>query len=238
MFTGTLEQAPLHSPIGSNAYQASHVPSTSRSEKRKAIQQRQREWLQEIVKATGLKLAQVAESASVSDTTLSRLMNNPDYTGTLSQITIERISEALRVPGPDEYGARRPVFGSFLEAERFSLDEGPHAALVRGMIAGRNSIEAWTLKTDALEAIGYLPGDILLVDIKSDAKPHDVVCAQVYDWKGGRQETVWRMWDPPFLVAVARDRTGFKPLLVDNDRVRVKGVIVGMLRPHPLSATR
>lgn len=79
---------------------------------------------------------------------------------------------------------------------------------------------------------------MVVVDVTATPAPQDAVCAQVHDFKGGGHETVWRVFMPPYLVGASHDRTAYKPLLVDNDRVIVRGVIVESLRPHRLSATR
>jgi hypothetical protein len=215
----------------------------AKSELKRELQARQRVWLEEIIKATGKSASQIAEASGVSDTTLTRLLNNPDYEGTLSQLTIDRVKETFSVPGPEEYAGgtgRRPKVLSFSEAERVAISGGatPLERVLKELTAGRNGADAWRLKTDALAAAGYLPGDVLIVDLNQVAAPQDAVCAQVHDWKGGGAETVWRVFTPPFLVGAALDRTAYKPLLVDNDRVIIKGVVVAMFRPHTLSAMR
>jgi SOS-response transcriptional repressor LexA len=214
--------------------------SETRLATKRAIQARQREWLQQIVKATGDSLSQIATKAHVSDTTLSRIVNNPGYDGVLSTVTITRITGTYQLPGPEEYAGRRPMLGGFAEAERFNAENDPDgiAAVVQAMLGARPISDAWRLKTEALEQAGYLPGDVLIVDTTAAPVPQDVVCAQVYDWQRGGAQTVWRVYDPPFLVGVARDRTAHKPMLVDNDRVIIKGVVDKMVRPHRLSATR
>jgi hypothetical protein len=210
------------------------------SDTKKALQDQHRAWLSELVTATKLKPSPLARRAGVSGTTITRLLNDPTYDGVLSALIIQRLTETYSVPGPGDYsgGPRRMPFVGLAEAERFDYAADPLHSIIREMIAGRNAVDPWRLKTEALQEIGYLPGDIVLVDLNAAAKPQDAVCAQVYDWARGGAETVFRVYDPPFLVAAARDHTAYKPLLVDNDRVVIKGVVVQSLRPHPLSATR
>lgn len=212
-----------------------------RSDTKQAIRERQRAWLHELVKATGKSASQLATGAGVSDTTLTRLLNDEDYDGALSTLTVEKLKAEYKVPGPEEYASpRRSQLLGFSEAERFDPrgQKGPVASVIAAMLEGRNAVDPWRLKTNALEHVGYLPGDIVLVDTNASPTPQDAVCALVHDWVGGRAETVWRVYDPPFLVAAAADRTSYKPLLVDNDRVLVKGVIVESYRPHRLAATK
>lgn len=214
---------------------------SAKSQLKRDMQARQRAWLQEVVRVTGNSASAIAGLSGVSDTTLTRLLNNPDYEGTLSQLTIDRIKDTMRVPGPEETiaGKRIAVLG-FFEAERFDRTAAPKALarIIDGLTIGRAGVEAWTLRTDALEAAGYLPGDVVIVDSSLPPQPQDAVCAQVHDYRGGGVETVWRIFLPPYLVAATHDRTAFKPLMIDNDRVVVKGVIVESFRPRRLSATR
>lgn len=214
---------------------------SAKSELKRDLQARQRAWLQEIVKATGKSVSVIAVASGVSDTTLTRLANNPDYEGTLSQLTIDRIKSTFNVPGPEDHaGGRRAAVLGFAEAERIDVAAEPAgiARVLKDLLAAKPALAPWRLKTNALEGAGYLPGDVVLVDLSETPAPQDVVCAQVYDWQRGGAETVFRVFMPPYLVGAAHDRTAYKPLLVDGDRVIVKGVVVESFRPHRLSATR
>lgn len=217
--------------------------SVARSEAKKELQARQRAWLAEVVRITGKKPSQIADGAGVSDTTLTRLLNNPDYPGTLSQVTIDRIKLAYKLPGPEETTAakgRGAALLGFSEGERIDLirEAAPLTKIVNAISDLHNNAEPWRLKTISLELAGYLAGDIVFVDTAASPHPQDAVCAQLADYKRGSAETIWRIWDPPYLVAAAHDRTAYKPLLVDNERVLIRGVIVDSLRPHRLSAAR
>jgi hypothetical protein len=77
-----------------------------------------------------------------------------------------------------------------------------------------------------------MPGDTVLVDLSTPPKAGEPCCAQVYDWRGGKAETVMRLFEPPYLVAATFDANLRKPLLVDSERVVVKGLIM----PHRLRA--
>lgn len=241
MFTPSTQTDPLHIAIGIPAARRKIVQAASkgRSEAKRALQVRQRLWLGEVIRATTLKPSQIAAAAGVSDTTLTRLMNNPSYSGTLSQLTIDRITAKFGLPGPEEYqGSARATRGGFGEAERFDAaqDKTPIGRAVAALTGDRNGVDPWRLRTSALESAGYLPGDIVLVDLNAEARPRDAVCAQVYDWQKGAANTVFRIYDPPFLVAASRDQLAYKPLLVDNERVVLKGVVLQAIRPERLSA--
>lgn len=209
----------------------------SRSEKKRALHELHRAWLLEVVEVTKKSPSAVAKDAGLADTTLTRMLNEPDYTGVLSAGTVSRIIEAHKVPGPDSYGRSTGRPPGFAEAERFNSDrETPETAhLVKLLLDGRPAAAAWRLKTSALEQAGYLPGDIVIVDLNAAADAQDAVCVQVQDYQRGSAETIWRVYDPPYLMAAANDRLAYKPLLADNERIIIKGVIVESLRPHRLS---
>jgi hypothetical protein len=129
------------------------------------------------------------------------------------------------------------------EAARFepSQEAKELATVVSAILRGRPGVDAWRLKTLALESVGYLPGDIVFVERLREGempKAQDAVCAQVIDYRHGAAETVWRVYDAPYLVGASHDRTGYKPLPVDGERVKIFGVIRESFRPHSLSATR
>ena len=100
---------------------------------------------------------------------------------------------------------------------------------IEALSGGRSGINAWVLRSRSLEAVGYLPGDILLVDSNVSAQPGDIVRADIYE-RNGKTETVFRIFEDPFLVAATLDRALVKPWLVDNERVAVRGVVVASFR--------
>ena len=213
------------------------MASITRSDAKKQLQERQRAWLKQVIAATALKPTQLARGASVSDTTISRILNNPGYSGTLSEVTIERIKSTYKVPGPGEKPDHEGSSLILAEAERIEADTlpAPIAEAVKNLSIGKGIIEIWRLRSASLEGAGYLPGDLVVVDCEVEPRPHDAVCALVTEWARGGAETVWRIFDPPFLIPSAPRGAAAKPLLVDNQRVSIKGVVVASLRPHRLS---
>jgi hypothetical protein len=129
------------------------------------------------------------------------------------------------------------------EAQRIDprREKGELATVVNAILRGRPRVDAWRLKTMALEEAGYLPGDIVFVENLEDGqapRPQDAVCAQIVDYQHGAAETVWRVYDPPYLVGAATDRTAYKPLAVDGERVKIVGIIRESYRPHSRSEIR
>src|SRR5947209_1043302 len=66
----------------------------------------------------------------------------------------------------------------------------------------------------------------------ADRRPEagGAVGAQVYDWRRAAAETVMRLYEPPYLVAASLDEGLRRPLVVDNEQVIIKGVVL----PHRL----
>jgi hypothetical protein len=196
-----------------------------------------REWLKRLPGITGKKLTALARDIKVSPSTLTRPVSEGDHgTSTLHANTIAKIIAATGAPPPTELAGppsrgRAGTLRSFHEdAVPFHADDGdPIGAAVAALIAGRNAIDPWTLKTRALELAGFLPGDIVLVDLNASPRPGDAVCAQVYDWPRMKAETVMRIFEraTPIDLLVARSADpGFAPLVVDGERVVVKGVLL------------
>lgn len=80
---------------------------------------------------------------------------------------------------------------------------------------------------------GYAVEDRILVDMARRPREGDAVVAQIYDDESGTAETVLRILRGGFLVAAATEER-FQPLLVGDNHVQIKGVVVGRYsRPLP-----
>lgn len=211
------------------------------SETKRQLQEVHKEWISALEHTLGLKPSKIAAEAGLSDTTLTRLFWE-DYAGTLSQMTIAKVKKRFGVAGPGEAPSAGAAVPGFSEGDRvvFSNDNGDAdiARIVEAMRAGRNAVEPWRLRSRALEGEGILPGDIVMVDLNGQPATGDAVCAQVYDLRRGTAETVFRLFEPPFLVAASQEAALRRPLLVDNERVAIVGVVVGSVRPWRLGAVR
>lgn len=191
----------------------------------------QRAWLTNLLERSGEAPTSLAIRAGLAPTTLTRFLNNPQHATALSARTISAVEKAT--------GARFGVANSGAlkerEAEPF-LHEGEEGGVLSAMVGAvtgkANGLDPWVLKSRAVEAAGYLPGDIMIVDLNADPRPSDVVCAQVYEWGRGKAETVFRIWEPPSLVTATYDPALRKPLMVDHQNVLIRGVVVASLRPR------
>ena len=113
---------------------------------------------------------------------------------------------------------------------------GEHPDFIKGAIASRNAVDPWTLKSRALETAGYLPGDVMIVDLNGGAEPGDVVCAQLYDWSRSKAETVFRIYEPPYLVPATFDPRLRRIIVVDNENAMIRGVVIASIRPRQARA--
>ena len=122
------------------------------------------------------------------------------------------------------------------DAVRFDAESADPtvSAAITALIGDRQAAVAWTIRTRALECIGYLPGDIVIVDLGCQPARGDVVCAEVYSLGRQDAEMVMRIYEPPILAAASFDEQLLRrPLMVDDARVTIKGVVL----PHRLRPT-
>jgi AraC-like DNA-binding protein len=196
-----------------------------KSDNRRQIQDAHRAWLQQLREATDLPLTRIAAEAGLAESTLTRLFSR-SYTGTLHALTIEALKRRFRVPGPDQaaQGGLRET-----EATPYVADgAGPWGGAVQALLRAHAAADPWVLRTRALDLAGYLPGDIVVLDLNAAAQSGDVVCAQVYDFERMKAETIWRLYDPPYLVAASTDPSLRRPF--SDASVSIKGVVVAQLR--------
>jgi hypothetical protein len=202
-----------------------------------------RDWLKSLPAITGKKLTTLAKEIKVSPSTLTRPVSEGEHgTSTLHAATITKIVAHTGVAAPADMtgsplrGRTGALRGFGEDAVPFAPEPGDAiAAAVKALTGGSNTIAPFTLRSTALELAGFMPGDIVLVDLNASPRAGDAVCAQVYDWPNMRAETVMRIYAsaPPVALLIARSTDpALVPLVVDGDRVLVKGVLL----PHRLRA--
>jgi transcriptional regulator with XRE-family HTH domain len=193
-------------------------------------------WLEAVLAQTGDTPTGIARRASIAQSTVTRFLNDPDGP-MLTLRTISKIAHATGI-APEGFSAPlpdlQPSGPAEAEATPFAAggpgESGELAAAVRALTVGRNAADAWRLRTHALAYAGYLPGDIVIVDLGLIPSSGDVVCAQHYAWSSGTAETIFRLYEPPYLVTASSDPALRRPLVVDSERVVIKGVVTAMLR--------
>ena len=187
-----------------------------------------RDWLNELMRRHGINsISELARRAGVGRNTIYRALDESDLDTVASTRTIAAISKAFDEPPPDAgMGVRHAAPGLADGVEATRLPNGPLGELETPEDGG-----TWRIVSGALTAVGVMPGDIVKVDFKATPQNSDVVCAQVYDLQRGSAETIFRLFEPPYLTTAAHERKpSYKPLYVDGERVLVRGVVVELIR--------
>jgi hypothetical protein len=205
-----------------------------------AIARQHRDWLRALPQQTGKALTTLAKELKIAPSTLTRpLKEGDDGTSTLHANTIAKVVEHTGVAGPTEVGSpstgrRAPTRALSEEATPF--EPGPQDPLreaVKALSGGRKAT-SWTVHNRALDLVGVLPGDVVIVDLGATAQPGDFVCAQTIDVTTGKRATVIREFQragaTDILVSRSSDPALHSMLPVDGERVIIKGVLL----PHRL----
>lgn len=189
-------------------------------------------WLQRVLAEKKWDAAELARRSGVSASTLSRALNPDDkiVLNTLSMLKIARITgiNPPGMPAMPRAGSLRSSVGGFAEAEAEPFEGTP------AMPDEADNVDHWTLRSRAIDALGYIPGDIVAVDRRAAPRAGDIVQAQLYGSGGADAETVFRAYDPPYLVTRALDPMAHrKPVAVDGERALIVGVVVALWRRRP-----
>jgi hypothetical protein len=191
-----------------------------------------RDYLRRVIAHMRKPPTRIAKEVGVAPSTLTRLLKE-DSTATLHARTISRLQEYSGISffggDPSAPATFRGLAEDAVPFDAKGADPAVSAA-IKALIGGRKAADPWTMRTRALERIGFLPGDIVIVDLGRRPEADDAVCAQVYDWRRAAAETVMRLYEPPYLVAASLDEGLRRPLVVDNEQVIIKGVLL----PHRL----
>lgn len=196
----------------------------------------QHSYIERVMQRTGWSQTELAARAGLDPSTLSRFLASAGTGRALRSTTIRKIEAVAGIPlreSDEEPGVTQPAAGVFAEQEAEPLDASRRPSLravIETLSMGRGNVDPWVLKGTALEGAGYRAGDILLVALGETPLAGDVVCAQVYDWAAARAETVFRLFQPPYLVAACFDPKLMRPLVVDGAKVAIRGVVVTTIR--------
>ncbi|MEO2037248.1 MAG: hypothetical protein ABGW90_00890 [Martelella sp.] len=184
-----------------------------------------------------LSLSKLASNSGMAASTLTRYYNDNSGSVGITQGTLENVARYSgfrpgQMPGRNINGMAEP------DALLYANDNEPHAgwvdAAVNAAKSGRNGIEAWVMKGGALDGMGVMPGDVVLIDQNRRAKTGDIVIAQIIDPVRGTAETVMRLYQAPFITAHSMRLGPQRPEHVDDDRVSIAGTAIGIIR-NPLS---
>lgn len=191
-----------------------------------------RAWLRYVIEQlNNISIRQLAKGAKVDPSTLSRFLNDEDAEHDLSRRTIDGIVRFSGVPYGGHEGGRTFRLPAEPEAETYDLGRKSNDKTVDDQIAwlmqSHPELDAWVLRSRSLEVAGFLPGDILMVNRMETAEDGDVVLAESFDHTS---EVIFRLYQKPYLVAAALDRVPRPPLVVDDRRVMIRGVVIASFR--------
>lgn len=196
------------------------------------VRRKQVAWVNAILDHKKWRPSRLAREAGIDHSTLSKFLNDPLNAAQLNTLSVEKIAAVVPFPPYQTQAASRPSGLAEVEAEPYDASTSDILrAAVDALRGGRNGLDAWILHSRALENAGYLPGDVLIVDLNAEPRSGDAVCAQIYD-RNGQAETVMRLYEHPFLTSATNDKALMRPHLVDGDRVLLRGVITSSLRPR------
>lgn len=194
------------------------------------LRDQQLAWIEKVLSANGWTPTEWARLAGVDPSTLSKFLTDDTNTKNLTSRTEHRLA---LVAGLARDGAPTPAdVDAEATAWRANGGRDPFSLAIAAALEGQNGLVPWQLRTEALNAVGYLPDDVLLVDMNTHPRNGDVVCAQVKR-ADGTTENVFRVLQAPYLVAAHFGRELYKPLLVDGQDVKVQGVVLSSMRPRP-----
>lgn len=205
------------------------VARRSKSEMRDEVHYEHQRWLLDVLAQTGKRPSQLAIEAGLSDTAVTRILNQPSYRGTLSPTTIRSICELTGLAGPGGFPPARKVnHGPSEDAIEYLVPAPSQSDPVRSAIATRPNATAWTMASELLMLQGVRPGDLLIMDADVMPRDGDVVLAEF--WGGQKPTMLVRLYQQPNLVAASYDASAAKPLLIDGVTVRVAGVMTDLIR--------
>lgn len=189
------------------------------------------EWVEWLRVRTGETLSDLAEHAGLSSNTLTRLKQREG--ALLDALSTRMLCEYTGLPGPELYKLGHTT-GFTEEAVRFDPVAGDIdpavSSFLKTLTKDRPDATAWILKTRAIEGSGYMQGDMVIADARVQPRAGDAVCAQVVDLRTGAAEIVFRLFEPPYLIASNTAASLRKPLLIDDERVIVMGTVTESLR--------
>lgn len=203
------------------------MPSTTTTDG--AAQEILRAWIHRVLDQTSWTPHRLAREARVGVATISRALD-ANSTSTISTRTIEKIVRATGIAAPTGIG----MGANSAKATGFAEPEAIYVPEMSDELSPLRPAEhqaVWQIGTRGIELAGYHMGDYVLVDPETSPLVRDVVCVQLYDLQRGTAETVFRVYEPPYVVTETADPTARrKPVAIDNERAAIWGVVVKSLR--------
>lgn len=105
------------------------------------------------------------------------------------------------------------------DGERVDISKLPsdQAKVIAAAIADRKA-ELWRITSDAMVGAGYMPGDLVVVDLEQQPRPQNYVLAE------SARVPIFRQLIHPYLFCLSISAPS-SPLMVDGNHTKVRGVV-------------
>jgi hypothetical protein len=212
------------------------VRKTERASKAE-VAAKQRAYLLDTFKELHVTPSGAASALGLAASTFTRFLKLPDTSEkTLAASTMDKVEHLRQINSDSGFPTQAQAQWQTVREEATHLELAEHqdiARLVAAIMDGHNGIDAWTLNSRSLELEGFMPGDVVLVDMNAQPKPGDAVCADIRD-RDNNTSTVMRLFQEagPVNVLLARtmDPTTQGAIVIDKGTVTIRGVLL----PHRL----
>jgi hypothetical protein len=182
------------------------------------------ELIKEIMARFLVEIGEIGEKAHLNPSTIYRWLD-PKKTNAPSSTSLRKIRAAFDLEAP-----RAQLRSTGLSERELAKYEGP--PLGEELKYEDLNQTRFVLQSRALDMLGLMQGDIVLIDLKARPKSGDVAYVQIYS-PDGSAETKLRLLRGDFLYTRSFDPTIFEaPIYHDGDRVVLKGKLVRSLRRY------
>lgn len=198
-------------------------------------------WFKKRQKIAGVTAEDIARRMGRARSNVSHILNGHqrmslDWAKAFAEVLGVPLDEVLSHAGVLEEASAhtlRPGFSDSDAAPFKGREAEDRQAHNRAMAFGeRPGVDLWQVRSPALAFMGFMPGDMMLVDTHAAerARAGDVVIAQVYDNAKGTAATLLRRYEPPVLVAASPDPDDRRVHVVDGVNVVIRGRVTASWR--------
>lgn len=199
-------------------------------------------WFKQQQKRVGVTAEDIAKRmgrarSNVSNIYTGKQRMSLEWARAFSDVLQVPLDEVLKRAGALNERDARTVAPGFAESDaapwlRDGVEGERTAAAAAALGGGRPGIDVWRVEGDALGLMGYLPGDLMLVDTNQSemCRTGDVVIAQRYDGKTGVAHCLLRRYEPPVLVAASTNPEERRVLIVDGSNILIRGKVTASWR--------
>ena len=191
-----------------------------------------RDWIVRGMEITGKSRTAFFKEAGLDASTGSRAFDKKSPSR-IRDDTIDRLAIHWKIAPPELLVRGRN--GAIFETRQPDIVPLSASAAEPGLDEG---LSQWEVQTRVLELAGYVPGDVVTVSTTAPPRNGDAVLAVIHNISRGITEHVFRRFKSgraPYLVVSTADPAALdaEPEYVDNDRVKIVGAVVEMVRKRP-----